>query len=78
MSIREQATYFKGRRHGPTTWYFASGLKERMATFWYDQLHGLYEEYWPNGQLAVRANYVYGLLVDRIEYSEYGIVVDVY
>lgn len=42
---REQATYSKGRRHGPTSWYFASGQKERMATFWYDQLHGLYEEY---------------------------------
>jgi antitoxin component YwqK of YwqJK toxin-antitoxin module len=74
----EQAQYSKGRRHGPTTWFFSSGQKERMATFWYDQLHGLYEEYWPNGRLAVRANYVYGLLTDRIEYDEYGKVVDVY
>jgi len=49
-----------------------------MATFWFDQLHGLYEEYWPNGRLAVRANYVYGLLTDRIEYDENGLVMDVY
>ena len=68
----EQASYFKGRRHGTTVYYRPDGKPERIATFWYDQLNGPYYEFWPSGRLALEATYVYGLLDTQVEYSELG------
>lgn len=71
-ALLEQASYFKGRRHGTTVYYRSDGRIERIATFWYDQLNGPYYEFWPNGRLALEATYVYGLLDTQVEYSEAG------
>lgn len=71
-ALLEQASYFKGRRHGTTLYYRADGRIERIATFWYDQLNGPYYEFWPSGRLALEATYVYGALDTQAEYSETG------
>ena len=71
-TLQEQASYFKGRRHGTTVYYRSDGRIERIATFWYDQLNGPYYEFWPNGRLALEATYVYGALDTQTEYSETG------
>lgn len=70
--LLEHASYFKGRRHGTTVYYRSDGRIERIATFWYDQLHGPYYEFWPSGRLALEATYVYSALDAQIEYSELG------
>jgi antitoxin component YwqK of YwqJK toxin-antitoxin module len=70
--IREIASYSKGRRHGITSWFFANGFLERVANFWYDQLHGDYFEFWLNGKRAVKAEYMYGALQESEEYDESG------
>jgi antitoxin component YwqK of YwqJK toxin-antitoxin module len=71
-TLLEQASYFKGRRHGTTVYYRSDGRIERIATFWYDQLNGPYYEFWPNGRLALEATYVYSALDTQIEYNELG------
>lgn len=70
--LLEQASYFKGRRHGTTVYYRSDGRIERIATFWYDQLNGPYYEFWPSGRLALEATYVYNALDTQIEYNELG------